>query len=460
MLKRSALIAATGCLGLIAVAPAQAAGTFEVDTTADTVDANPGNGRCADAQRDCSLRAAVQEANASGGATIELDDRTYRLAIAGAGEDAAATGDLDVTSRITIEGDDARVDAGGIDRVFDIREGGSLKIEELTVEGGSITTTALPPDGGGGLRSVGTLVIEESRILDNVTQGPGASGGGILASSGRLLIEESILAGNAATRAGGGIEVGTATTVIDESTLRDNETGPGPGNGGGVHVTGAARTIIEDSVVRDNTAALEGGGLWNSGTGTMAVSDTRVTGNDANGDMAENRNGGGGLFNEVGGTLIVDDSRITGNTADGGALTSGGGILNDRGTLRVSDTEIRNNQANRAGGGIETDAGTVRLDDVTLANNRTGPSPGNGGGFHTTGPGDVRIDDSTVTGNSAANEGGGLWNSSVGTMIVTDTRVRGNSAPIGPNVFNQPPGGTFTIDGEPVPPGDNDIVVR
>lgn len=81
----------------------------------------------------------------------------------------------------------------------------------------------------------------------------------------------------------------------------------------------------------------------------------------------------------------------------------------------------------------------------------TGDNPGNGGGLHLTGAGEVIIDRSVVVDNSAANEGGGLWSSATGTMIVTDTRIRGNRAPVGPNVFND--GGTFTIDGEPVPPG-------
>src|SRR2546425_11690804 len=40
--------------------------TFTVDTTADSVDAAPGDGLCADAGGLCSLRAAVMEASAGG----------------------------------------------------------------------------------------------------------------------------------------------------------------------------------------------------------------------------------------------------------------------------------------------------------------------------------------------------------------------------------------------------------
>lgn len=36
-------------------------------------------------------------------------------------------------------------------------------------------------------------------------------------------------------------------------------------------------------------------------------------------------------------------------------------------------------------------------------------------------------------------------------MTVTGTAISGNEAPAGPDLFNQPPGGTFTVDGVPVP---------
>lgn len=58
---------------------AQAA-DFDVDTTNDTPDADPGNGVCADAAGDCSLRAAFEEHNASGGTnTINLPAGTYSI---------------------------------------------------------------------------------------------------------------------------------------------------------------------------------------------------------------------------------------------------------------------------------------------------------------------------------------------------------------------------------------------
>src|SRR6266404_7208434 len=89
---------------LLAVAPAAAA-TFTVNDTADAVDAAPGNGSCATAGGGCTLRAAIQEANANTGPdTITVPDGTYMLTIAGRDEDSAATGDLDITDDVTITG--------------------------------------------------------------------------------------------------------------------------------------------------------------------------------------------------------------------------------------------------------------------------------------------------------------------------------------------------------------------
>src|SRR5216684_4826120 len=59
--------------------------TFVVNTTADTVDANPGDGLAQDSAGNTSLRAAIMEANALHGAdTIQLPAGTYFLSIPGA----------------------------------------------------------------------------------------------------------------------------------------------------------------------------------------------------------------------------------------------------------------------------------------------------------------------------------------------------------------------------------------
>ena len=48
-------------LGVLAGTPPACAATFIVDTTADAVDAAPGDGACATGAGTCTLRAAIQE---------------------------------------------------------------------------------------------------------------------------------------------------------------------------------------------------------------------------------------------------------------------------------------------------------------------------------------------------------------------------------------------------------------
>src|SRR3989442_8077572 len=101
--------------------PASAA-SFTINSTVDAVDASPGDGVCAEATGACTLRAAIMETNALPGTdTITLPAGTYTLTIPGAGEDASATGDLDITDVLTISGagaDSTIIDGAHLDRVL------------------------------------------------------------------------------------------------------------------------------------------------------------------------------------------------------------------------------------------------------------------------------------------------------------------------------------------------------
>ena len=93
-------------LSIAVCAPAVAsAATFTVSSTSDRVDTVPGNGTCRTSAGTCTLRAAVQEANALAGAdTIVLRSATYPLTLAPGLVDGAQHGDLDVTGPLTLAG--------------------------------------------------------------------------------------------------------------------------------------------------------------------------------------------------------------------------------------------------------------------------------------------------------------------------------------------------------------------
>src|SRR5437773_2640657 len=181
------LVVLLGGLVLAVVRPPVAhAATFTVDSTVDAVDAAPGDGVCATAGGTCTLRAAVQEANALGGAnTIEVPAGTHTLTLAGV-EDAAASGDLDVTGgSLTIEGAAAAttvVDANGLDRIFEVLAPATSSIANLTMKNRrSPATISYPITGsGGGIFNHGTLTLTNSGVTGNsAVAGQLGIGGGI-----------------------------------------------------------------------------------------------------------------------------------------------------------------------------------------------------------------------------------------------------------------------------------------
>src|SRR5213594_2586334 len=209
---------------LLAVAPAAAA-MFTVNDTADAVDAAPGDGTCATAGARCTLRAAIQEANAHTGAdTIMVPAGTYLLTIPGRGEDAAATGDLDITDDVTITGAGAGttiLDGNRIDRIFEIVNPASVvAISSLTIRNGDPGPVTGDTDGGG-LYNSGTLTLSAVVVASNTASV--GSGGGI-SSANDLTLNNCVVSGNTAATFGGGID-NPLTITLTNVTVSGNMTG-------------------------------------------------------------------------------------------------------------------------------------------------------------------------------------------------------------------------------------------
>lgn len=287
-------------------------------------------------------------------------------------------------------------------------------------------------DGGGAVfNNGGTLNISNSFFLENVADGAAGSGGAIFnETNGSLTLSNSEFYKNTAVRAGGAIEdnSGASTTMMIMGITADtNRTEASPGNGGAIHITGAGNAVISGSTFRANYASAEGGALWN-GAGTMTVSQTTISDNEAEGAGADQ--GGGGIYN-LSGSLVIKSNTVISNNRATGAAGSGGGILNDVGaSLNITDAVFTANESMRAGGAIEDvsgDASAVIITRGEFYNNITGSSPGNGGAIHITGNGDMTILSSTFDGNIAAAEGGALWNGN-GIMNVRACTITNNQA--------------------------------
>jgi CSLREA domain-containing protein len=419
-------------------AVAAAALSFTVTTTADAPDASPGDGLCATSAQQCTLRAAVQEANAQAAGS------TVAIAVP-AGNYALALGALTVLSNtVVISGVGSATTqlVGQGDRVLVVARGARAVVAGVTLTNGNAGASV-----GGGVVNLGLLVMSQSAISKNHAQnggglysGPSAwlalvgsslngnvvttSGGGLLNDGGRVtLYNTTVLSNTGKAGNGGGIENG-GTLTVSNSTLRGNTLSGNTSQGdlgGGIYSTGPL--TVSDSTISGNSSTTSGGGIFNSGT--VTIINSILSSNSA-------RAGGGGIFNDFA-TVTVSNTTLSGNTVTADTSGFGGGIFN-YGMLTVSDSTLSGNSAlavsNSAGGGIHNQ-GTLTVSDSTLSGNS---ATGGGGGINTYGGLTVIVSDSTLSGNSASS-GSGIDNTNGYPLKVTGTIVADNTG--SPNCSGQ-----------------------
>ncbi len=266
------------------------AADFMVTSLAEGSDTNPGDGICG-ATSGCTLRAAIEEANALAGAqSIAMGYGVHQLNISEeAGRLRAASTPLQVTDDLTITGlspDRTIVNANGQTRVLRV-DGASLALQNVMLAGG-----AIPQD----------------------------DGGAVLVVNGDLALEQVALTGNSA-RNGGGIMAHESTLTIIKSAITDNRAQPdagSQGNGGGIHLRNSSLTV-QNSTFSDNQAE-QGGGIFSDG-GTAALENVTLVGNGANAE-------GGGIHATGDGISLVNTILASNGAPLGanclGRFTSGG----------------------------------------------------------------------------------------------------------------------------------------
>ena len=301
----------------VAAAPAD----FIVNSTLDEVDAAAGDGVCATAGGDCTLRAAIQEANALTGArVITLPAGTYTLTIAGRGEFDAATGDLNIgPNGITINGASATstiIDANGIDRAFQSFEG-SLTLNDLTVRNGT------PNDFGGCLNISFTPLTLNRVVVTNCNAGATAGGGIIVFGPSTLTVTDTTITGNLTTTLGGGVYLSYDTTAtISRTTISGNSAANGAGLAF-IGFDGSPSTLtLTNTTISGNTATSSGGAMYVAADTESAVTLTNVT-------IASNSSGDAGAL-AVGARQFQVRNTIIANSA-GAAPVNCLGFITDLG---------------------------------------------------------------------------------------------------------------------------------
>jgi Calx-beta domain/Bacterial Ig domain len=396
---------------------------FTVGHLSDGADTLPGDGICQDSGGLCTLRAAIQEANATPGKDFILFNNALTGTIDLTGPLPAINSDIDIfgpgRDLLTI-----RRNTGGDYRILTINNG-NVAIWSVTIangktaDGASGTTTAGSGGSGGGiLHTNGSLELVDVNITGNKTgnggnttesnsfAGDGGFGGGI-ASFGTLTMRNCNVVNNATGKGG------------------DGASGRLGGFGGGIYVSGPA-TLTNVTV--------DGNSTGDGGTGINA------------GLSGGNSGFGGGIY--IANTATLTNLTVTNNTTGNvvrGNAGDGGGLYFFSGTATLTNGIISNNHTGNGsgflaysgfGGGIANNA-TLTISNSLISGNTTGsngPSGQGGGGAGIRNTFLLKLVNSTVSGNTVGstdspgvtNAGGGISNWT--TMTITNCTITGNTA--------------------------------
>jgi CSLREA domain-containing protein len=430
---------------------APADNTFAVVTTTDAVDNNIGDGACLSTNGACTLRAAIQEANAQyaahggfytitvpGAVSFFFPPRAYFLTLIGSGEDNAATGDLDIKSNLSIyssNGRPALINAASLgDRVFQITpptaapivvsfaniwiangsgtsKGGALLINpntQVTLSNAHImanTVTGQVPEGGGIVNEVSsTLTLNNVLMRDNkvLITNNGSGTGGAIMTYGNLSVNQSSFISNLVTYNSPGEVVSSAGGAISAYCC----SGP---------------VILTASVVQSNVVKAEGASQEAAGGGISATSaPLTITNSTINNNLVSGGNGilqaeGGGLYSDF--KAYIENSVLNNNvvtTTNGATYLDGGGMTLNGAAQIIDDTLALNAVYN--GSALGGYGGGINIGGLYFGAN-------------------VLVDRSVLQTNFA-NDGGGLNTSISTTLAVRNSLLEGNVATNGAGLFN------------------------
>ncbi|MBK6742434.1 MAG: right-handed parallel beta-helix repeat-containing protein [Hydrogenophilales bacterium] len=346
--------------------PAGAA-TFTVNNAGDAADATPGDGNCATAGAVCTLRAAIEEANALAGA-----DNIHFNIVGGGAVTISKTTDLpNITSVIHIDGTtqpgaSANTLATGNNAVLLIRYDGGASSGNgfhFTVGSGGSSLRGLILSG----HTANAILVDFSAgttIAGNFI-GTDATGTNLHNNNGIFMLDDAdnhmiggpnpadrnVIANNLTT----GITVGNATSL--GNTLRNNYIGTAPDgvtarrNGlYGIFINSAPASIVRDNVITSENAAII---VSNGGTNQTSILGNLI---GVGADGAANLGGYRGIHVTSGNSGAPQMTTIGGVAAGEGnviANMTDAGIFVDRTSLAhpyPTNVLIRGNSIHGNGG--------------------------------------------------------------------------------------------------------------
>ncbi len=310
---------------------------FTVNSTTDSVDAAPGNGQCSDSTGQCSLRAAVMEANALAGADVIYLPRgsTHTLTLIDLFTDFSGVNDLDVTDDLTVSVENPGVPAsswtdlpvvqgqvGGawLDRVFEVNGAQNVLFYGIGVAFGNAQSSLSHPRQGGAIY-VGSGVTQFTLANSFLIFNRAGFGAGIYSEAANTTVSLSDISLNTwvapvPISAGGN---GIVTTFggnlrLQYSSVHHNESTQDVGiSTSSVHVTAPPQS----AVILSSTVSANGHGQLNQtafmggvsiAQGDMFLINATVTDNDGVGVFQGGSSGTSALF--------VRNSVFSGNGLD------------------------------------------------------------------------------------------------------------------------------------------------
>jgi CSLREA domain-containing protein len=306
----------------------------------------------------CSLRDAIRYANShmarGDTTTITLPAGIYNLTQTGPCEDAAVTGDLDITQNVILNGADPAttiIDGMGSDRIFAINASTlTVSIANVTVRNGFQGVSC--GSTGGGIAMVGNVTLTNVVVTNNTAR---ADAG--IRDDGTLTLINSTVSNNRGCGASGISQLAGAPLTLINSTVSGNYVGPNPvtidcpgstrGLAAGINAT--FNTHLTNSTISGNTnawnAADDAGGIRNSNA--LTISYSTITGNT----MAGGSSSAAGVLNRASGSTTIQGSIVAGNGSGNctnvGTLTSQGyNVSDDASCALTRPTDLPNTNPN------------------------------------------------------------------------------------------------------------------
>ncbi len=402
---------------------------FTVNHNGDSVDVNAGDGICADAAGQCTLRAAIQESNTSQRNVI-IFAMPWPTVI------NLTLGELAVTGNFTsIVGPGARrlsiqrsLAQGTPEfRIFHVPNAQTnIVIRGISIKNGR-AANGLP---GGGIKVTAgsTLSLSDVFMNENVAQ----NGGGI-ANDGTLNVTRSLIDSNSANASGAAI-INSAGSVarITNSTI----TGGAALTGGAIHNNGDL--LLVNNTISHNFALNGASSVFSGPSGSVKVLNTII----AN-DISPTATSLQGSFTSLGDNLITDARNSTGFTngvnndqvSDNNAinpllgdLANNGGQTNTRALLTGSPAINTGNSCVRTFDCSITP--TIRL----FSDQRTGHTRQNGSsvdiGSFEAGAGSIS---SSVSFRRFGSSGAARWGGSIAVLtdVTTNQKLHSSITPFG-----------------------------